>query len=96
MQDEMSGRVQAVLTSASEIDESVKNNISDKLSKLLGKTVSLTSVVDPEILGGIVVRVGDTVYDGSVVSQLAQVRVKAVKKAADAIRAQLDRFASSS
>ena len=96
MQDEMSGRVQAVLTSASEIDDSVKNNISDKLSKVLGKTVNLASVVDPEILGGIVVRVGDTVYDGSVVSQLAQVRVKAVKKAADAIRAQLDRFASSS
>ena len=94
MQDEMSGRVQAVLTSASDIDDTVKSNIAERLAKLLGKTVSLQSVVDPEILGGMVVRVGDTVYDGSVVNQLAQVRAKAVKRAADAIREKLERFAS--
>ena len=93
MQDEMSGRVQAVLTSASEIDQSVKDGIADRLSKVLGKTVSLQSVVDPKILGGMVVRIGDTVYDGSVVNQLAQVRAKAVKRAADAIREKLERFA---
>jgi F-type H+-transporting ATPase subunit delta len=96
MQDEMSGRVQAVLTSASEIDQNVKDNIAQSLSKVLGKTVSLTSSVDPKILGGMIIRVGDTVYDGSVVNQLAQVRAKAVKRAADAIREKLDRFATSS
>lgn len=94
MQDEMSGRVSAMLTSASEIDDSVKNKIAEQLSKVLGKTVSLESSVDPEILGGMVVRIGDTVYDGSVVNQLAQVRAKAVKSAADAIREKLDRFAT--
>ena len=95
MQDEMSGRVQAVLTSASEIDQNVKDKIAQSLSKVLGKTVSLTSSVDPKILGGMIIRVGDTVYDGSVVNQLAQVRSKAVKCAADAIREKLDRFATS-
>ncbi len=96
MQDEMSGRVQAVLTSASEIDDNVKEKIAQSLSKVLGKTVNLTASVDPQILGGMVVRIGDTVYDGSVVNQLAQVRAKAVKRAADAIREKLDRFATSS
>ena len=94
MQDEMSGRVQAVLTSASEVDEGVINKIAERLSKVLGKTVSLQSSVDPNILGGIVVRIGDTVYDGSVVNQLAQVRARAVKRASDAIREKLERFAS--
>ena len=94
MQDEMSGRVQAVLTSASGIDESVADKIAERLTKVLGKTVSLQAEVDEQILGGVVVRVGDTVYDGSVVNQLAQVRTKAVKRASDAIREKLDRFAN--
>ena len=95
LRDEMSGRVQAVVTSASPMDSEVVGRITDQLSKTLGKDVSLQVLVDPEILGGIVVRVGDTVYDGSVVNQLSQVRVRAVKRASDAIREKLDRFTTS-
>lgn len=94
MQDEMAGRVQAVLTSAAEVDESTRDSIAQKLSQILGKTVSLTSAVDPSIIGGMVVRVGDTVYDGSVWNQLEQFRQQAVKRAADAIRKKIDRFAT--
>ena len=95
LRDEMSGRVQAVVTSASPMDSEVVGRITDQLSKTLGKDVSLQVLVDPEILGGIVVRVGDTVYDGSVVNQLSQVRARAVKRASDAIREKLDRFTTS-
>ncbi|MDB2525680.1 ATP synthase F1 subunit delta [Mariniblastus sp.] len=95
LRDEMSGRVQAVVTSASPMDSEVVGRITDQLSKTLGKDVSLRVLVDPEILGGIVVRVGDTVYDGSVVNQLSQVRARAVKRASDAIREKLDRFTTS-
>jgi len=95
LRDEMSGRVQAVVTSASPMDSEVVGRITDQLSKTLGKDVSLQALVDPEILGGIVVRVGDTVYDGSVVNQLSQVRARAVKRASDAIREKLDRFTTS-
>ncbi|MFK7769689.1 MAG: ATP synthase F1 subunit delta [Mariniblastus sp.] len=95
MKDEMSGRVQAMLISAAEVDDSVKDGIAERLSTKLGKKVSLQSEVDPSIIGGMVIRIGDTVYDGSVVNQLAQVRAKAVKRAADAIREKLERFATS-
>ena len=94
MQDEMAGRVQAILTSATPVDDKVKNAIAEKLSSVLGKTVTLNSVIDPSIIGGMVIRIGDTIYDGSVVNQLAQIRVKAIKNASDAIREKLDRFAT--
>ena len=90
----MAGRVQATLTTAEEFEDSTRAKISDRLSSVLGKQVSLSAVVDPEIIGGMVVRVGDTVYDASVANQLNQVRAKAIKRAADAIRERLDRFAS--
>ena len=95
MHDEMSGRVEATVTTAEAIDDQVRQKISDQLSNALGKAVNLTASVDPGIIGGMVVRVGDTVYDGSVVSQLAQVRSQTIKRATDAIRASIDRFTSS-
>ena len=95
MHDEMSGRVEATVTTAEAIDDLVRQKISDQLSNALGKAVNLTASVDPDIIGGMVVRVGDTVYDGSVVSQLAQVRSQTIKRATDAIRASIDRFTSS-
>lgn len=92
MQDEAMGRVKAMMTTAAEVDDSVKQKVSSQLAQLLGKEVNLSAHVDPDIIGGMVVRVGDTVYDGSVKNQLEQVRSKAVKRAADAIRENLDRF----
>lgn len=96
LQDELAGRVEATLISATEVDESVKNRIAEQLGKVIGKQVRLQTEVDGTILGGMVVRVGDTVYDGSVVNQLAQVRSQAIQRASDAIREQLERFAVSS
>lgn len=90
--DEMAGRVKATLTTASEVTGDVEKSIAKKLSGILGKEVNLECVVDPEVIGGMVVRVGDTVYDGSVANQLKQVRAKAVQKAVDAFREKLDKF----
>jgi len=95
LRDEVAGRIQGELTTASKVDQKVIDRIADRLSKVVGKEVKLTSKVDTQVIGGMVIRIGDTVYDGSVVNQLAQVRSKAVQKAADAIREKLDRFASS-
>lgn len=95
LRDDAAGRVQAVLTTAAEVDSSVCDRIAEKLAGVIGKKVSLSTEIDPDVIGGMVVRVGDTVYDGSVVNQLAQVKAKAVENAANAIREKLDRFASS-
>ena len=90
--DEMAGRVKATLTTASEVEKSIQDGIARKLSGILGKEVNLDCVVDPKVIGGMVVRVGDTVYDGSVVNQLQQVRTKAIQKAVNAFREKLDKF----
>lgn len=92
MHDQMSGKIQATLVTAEEVDDQTRNDIANKLSQKLGKQVELQPMVDPSIIGGIVVRVGDTVYDSSVAGQLEQVRTKALKRSADAIREQLNRF----
>ena len=94
LNDEKSGEIQATVTTAEKIDAKSRDEIANQLSKKLGKKVKLDSVVDASVVGGVVVRVGDTVYDNSVVGQLQQVRQRAMEKAAEAIREKLDRFAS--
>jgi len=94
MHDEMSGRVQATMTTAVPVDDAVKQKVSQRLSGILGRQVTMASQVDPDIIGGLVVRVGDTVYDGSVTNQLKQVRTSAIGNANQQIRQALDRFAS--
>lgn len=92
MHDQLSGKIQATLITAEEVDKKNRAEIAEQLSKKLGKEVELNAEVDPSIIGGVVVRVGDTVYDSSVAGQLEQVRAKAMKKASDVIREQLNRF----
>ena len=94
MHDEMSQRVQATMTTAVVVDDSIRDKVSDRLSSVLGRKVILSSLVDPNIIGGLVVRVGDTVYDGSITNQLKQVRSSAIGGANQQIRQALERFAS--
>ncbi len=88
----MVGRVQATLTTAEPIDAEVKQEVEKKLAKMLGKQVQVASKTDPGIIGGMIVRINDTVYDGSVFNQLNQVRTKAIKGAIGAIRGAIDSF----
>ena len=90
--DEMSGNVMAEIVTAEKIEKSVAKDIASQLEKELGKKVTVKTSVDPKIIGGMVIRIGDTVHDGSVVNQLEQVRTKAVNRASDAIRGSLDKF----
>lgn len=92
IRDEMTGRVEATVTTAESIDDGVKDKIAQQLAQSLGKQVHMTALVDPAIIGGMVVRVGDTVYDDSVVSQLAQVRSQTLKRTTDAMRSSVDKF----
>src|SRR5919205_3771786 len=69
------------VTSAVELDEATVQQIGDRIAEQTGRKVELSAKVEPEILGGIVVRVGNSVLDASVRNRLEQLR-KNVARAA--------------
>ena len=62
------------VTSAIELDKETVQNIGDKIGERTGRKVQLESKVDPDILGGIVVRVGDRILDASIANRLESLR----------------------
>jgi F-type H+-transporting ATPase subunit delta len=62
------------VTSAVELDDATVKSIGDRIGEQTGNTIELTSVVDPEILGGIVLRVGNFILDASIRNRLNQLR----------------------
>jgi F-type H+-transporting ATPase subunit delta len=73
--------VHASVTLARDADEADRAVVTNQLSRALGKTVVPHFHVNPGILGGVVVRVGDTVLDGSVRRRLATLRSKMMGRA---------------
>jgi F-type H+-transporting ATPase subunit delta len=72
--DKAENRMHAHVTVAREADEKTRKTIAERLSKIFDKTVTPHVTVDERILGGIIVRVGDTVMDGSARHKLAVLR----------------------
>ena len=72
--DQAEGRIHARVTVARETDDAGKAAIATHLSRMFGKEVVPHLSVDPSIMGGVVVHVGDTVLDGSVKKRLASLR----------------------
>jgi len=68
------GRVHAEIISAKPLDAGQLSQITTALEKLSGKKVSVARREDPELLGGVIAKVGDTVYDGSLRTQLRTIR----------------------
>jgi F-type H+-transporting ATPase subunit delta len=62
------------VTSAVELDQGTVEQIGDRIAEQTGRKVDLSSSVEPDILGGIVVRVGNSVLDASVRNRLEQLR----------------------
>ena len=74
--DQVEGRVHASVTLARPPEDRDRDVVTSQLSRALGKTVVPHFHVNPEVLGGVVVRVGDTVLDGSVRRRLATLRAR--------------------
>ena len=74
--DERSGFVRADVTSAHEMPQAQRAALEVQLSRLAGKKAKLRYTTDPALVGGVVAKVGSTVYDGSVRGQLDRLRVK--------------------
>jgi len=72
--DELRGVINASLTSATALSEDTAEKIRIALSKMTGKEVTLTVEQEPSLIGGIVTRIGDLVLDGSIKTQLLNMR----------------------
>jgi F-type H+-transporting ATPase subunit delta len=67
------------ITSAVALDESVSRRIGDEIGRQTGKQVELTSTVDPDVIGGIVLRVGNSILDASIRNRLETLRKQVAK-----------------
>jgi F-type H+-transporting ATPase subunit delta len=70
------------VTSAIELDETTTQSIGASIGQSTSRKVTLTTRVDPDILGGIVVRVGNSILDASIRSRLEQLRKQVASAAA--------------
>lgn len=66
--------IQAEVTTAAPLSPERIAELQQRLVKITGRTVTMTTRVDQAIIGGVVTRIGSTVYDGSIATQLAKVR----------------------
>ena len=71
--------VEAEVTTAVALPAERVNALASRLGELTGKSVRLQAHVDSTIIGGVVTRIGSTVYDGSVTGQLSRMRQKLVE-----------------
>ena len=70
------GIAEAVVTSAIELSNKQKSTLLQTLERLTGKKVQAKYALEPRLLGGAVVRIGDTIYDGSVRNRLNVLRAR--------------------
>ena len=67
------------VTSAVELDEGLAEDIAKRIQEQTGRTVELSSTVDPDVLGGLMVRVGNMVLDDTVRNKLERLRKQVAK-----------------
>lgn len=73
MADDLSGRIRAVVTTARKLDQDTMRTIQKALSSASGKHVIARFRTNPRLIGGMVAKVGDTVYDASVRTRLMDI-----------------------
>jgi F-type H+-transporting ATPase subunit delta len=66
--------VRAEVTTAIPLSPQRVAELQERLASVTGRAVTMTTRVDPSIIGGVITRIGSTVYDGSLAAQLAKVR----------------------
>ncbi len=72
--DKQSGTAEAEITSAHPLDDGGRAELEAQVARLAGSRVRTTYLLDPSLLGGAVVRIGSTVYDGSLRAQLDEMK----------------------
>lgn len=90
--EDRSGRKRVKITSALPLSETSLGELRSSLSKALSAEPILETSVDPALLGGVVIRIGDTVYDGSMRNRLKQLRARLRERCLNEIQRGRDRF----
>ncbi len=72
--------VEAEITTAESLDPTIAATLQARLSAATNREVTVRTRVDPSIIGGVVTRIGGTVYDGSVATQLANMRERLIRQ----------------
>ena len=93
--EKRSGRKRVQVISAQPLSEAALQRIHERLSGLVPFQPVLEPAVDPDILGGLRIRVGDTVYDGSLRARLKQLRFRVRERTLHEIQSGRNRFSSS-
>ena len=75
--DELQGRILASVQTAVPLDDQTRDQITERLSAVMHKQVRLAESVDPELIGGMKIRVGDRVFDSSVANRLQKMAQRA-------------------
>ena len=73
------GRIEAKVTTASELPKDTVKKLVDAISSYSGKEIEVNVTIDPSIIGGIVTRIGSTVIDGSIQTYLNQIRQSIIR-----------------
>lgn len=79
------GQVEIIVQSATELDAGLKKQVEERMLAYTGKKVDLKYEVEPTLLAGLVIRIGDRIIDGSVRHQLTQIHERLSKAGAAAI-----------
>ncbi|MFO8073711.1 MAG: ATP synthase F1 subunit delta [Polyangia bacterium] len=78
LSDSKDGRLRAEIVGAEDVPRDVANRVRAALQRGTGKAVVITTRSDPELIGGLVTRVGDLMYDGSIRTRLVRIREEIV------------------
>ena len=78
--DARQGITQATVTSAADLTLDERAELDAALAKLTGKKVQTQFNIDPALIGGAVVKIGSTIYDGSVRAQLDRLRARMISE----------------
>ena len=90
--DVLRGRVRIAVQTATPLPDAQSQRLAAQLQKMLSAEPLLEASVEPSLIGGLVLRMGDTVYDGSVARQLAQLREQMIHRSVHEIQSRRDRF----
>jgi F-type H+-transporting ATPase subunit delta len=91
---ELSGVADVDIRVAAALDDDIRKVIEARVEKAIGKKPRCHVTVDPNLIAGIVVRVGDRVFDGSLHTHLENARRAMIDRATDQIETRPDRFVS--